>query len=195
MPQQQAPHQQPEQPAVPSNEPIPDEPVAEVPSNEPIPDEAQTVPSNAPIPDSPAPAAPASANNMDIDIPDDAKVFTSNDAAQQNAAHISVPEGYQVIADCAFSGNQVVEAIDLPSTIIHIGERAFENCTKLITVNIHEGVQDIGRGAFAGCSSLTKLTLPSTIRRIRQSTFSGCEKLAEFNIPQNVKGNCLIPRL
>ena len=111
-------------------------------------------------------------------------VFTAADVP--NSKQVTVPGNYQAIDDAAFSGRSV-ESISLPEGLIKIGERAFENCDKLLTVNIPSTVREIGRGAFSGCKLLKKVDLNDNIKRIRQSTFSNCESLSMITIPKSVQ--------
>ena len=117
-------------------------------------------------------------------VPENLVTFTAADVP--NSKQVTVPGNYQAIDDAAFSGRDL-ESVNLPEGLIKIGDRAFENCSKLMTINIPSTVVEIGRSAFAGCKSLRKIELNDNIKRIRQSTFSNCENLANFVIPKSVQ--------
>lgn len=65
-----------------------------------------------------------------------------------------------------------LESVTLPSTLLWIGEHAFEACSRLKEIIIPEGVKMIGYYAFNSCQSLTKVSLPSTLTD--SFTYNGC---------------------
>ena len=73
-----------------------------------------------------------------------------------NAIEISVPaslDGYPVTA---------------------IGDRAFANHPKLVSVSLPSGVQTIGWFAFSGCVSLSRIRIPQTVEAISYGAFENC---------------------
>ena len=63
---------------------------------------------------------------------------------------VRIPEGVTAIAEEAFSGNESITSVTLPSTLESIGARAFEKCVSLSgTVRIPASVTSIGSYAFA----------------------------------------------
>jgi len=46
-------------------------------------------------------------------------------------------------------------SIIIPDTVSHIGDLAFDECTKLISIMIPDTVTSIGNCAFLGCKGLT----------------------------------------
>ncbi|MBQ2876099.1 MAG: leucine-rich repeat domain-containing protein [Clostridia bacterium] len=58
------------------------------------------------------------------------------------------------IADGAFKGDSVIEAVVIPSTVVTIGAEAFSNCSKLVTVIIPESVAKIAKDAFLGSGKI-----------------------------------------
>ncbi len=71
----------------------------------------------------------------------------------------SVKNGTLVIADGAFSGNDGVEEVVLPTSIVTIGCNAFEGCTGLENVKRLDLVCYIGDNAFKDCVSLEALNI------------------------------------
>ncbi len=106
------------------------------------------------------------------------------------------------IGQRAFYDCKQLTSISLPSSITHIGNKAFDGCTikkasissylisqiphdALETVIIKSG-NKIPDSAFLGCTSLTKITLPTSVTSIGYSAFSGCTSLSSINIPNGV---------
>lgn len=84
-----------------------------------------------------------------------------------------------------FGGNSTVISVTIPSSILQITERAFENCGELKQVLGCAGLNLIGKQAFFGCSKLERIPL-GTVSVIGQSAFSGCLKLNNISLT-NVK--------
>ena len=66
---------------------------------------------------------------------------------------VEIPFGVTLI-DCeAFSGSSLV-SVDIPDSVVSIGDAAFQHCTHLISVDIPKSVAVIGENAFGGvCKS------------------------------------------
>ena len=68
------------------------------------------------------------------------------------------------------------KSLDIPSTIAgykvtSIGDKAFQGCITLKSVEIPETVNHIGSGAFRGCTSLTKVTFHGTVENVPINAF------------------------
>ena len=63
-----------------------------------------------------------------------------------------------------------------------IGEKAFEGCSKLVSVTIPESVTEIGEKAFYECSKLVSVTIPESVTKIGDYAFyeSGLQ-IVNFN--------------
>lgn len=71
----------------------------------------------------------------------------------------------------------------IPSDIKHIGDYAFDGCTKIKNIEIPNELQSIGKSAFSGCISLESITLPDSVESIGSRAFTSCRKLITINIP------------
>ena len=106
---------------------------------------------------------------------------------------LAVVIGYGVthIGNYAF-GNGVerylnIVSVMLSSTVISIGEGAFNACKNLATVNIEaESVlQSIGKIAFKG-TGITSFAIPDTVTHIDYKAFYDCKWLTNITIPSGV---------
>lgn len=143
-----------------------------------------------------------------MEIPNN-KVFKAKDYLRSQSS-ILIPEGVTELAEEAFYGFDKLENVVLPSTLISIGDRAFENCKRLKTINLkdcpyleHIGlcafdsvqissidlsktkVNYIGGNAFAHIDKLTSVILPETLKEIGDFAFSG-SAITEIIIPDSV---------
>jgi len=75
-----------------------------------------------------------------------------------------------------FSDLTSLETVILPPTVIGIGDRVFENCHKLLSVNL-DNVKYIGVGVFKNCWNLQKLDFPPVIEEIDDRAFENCQSL------------------
>lgn len=84
---------------------------------------------------------------------------------------VTIPEGYDRLADNAFNGNNKITTFNLPSTLKLIGNSAFENCVALASITLNAGLENIGKHAFVG-TALTKIDFPSSLRIINDAAFA-----------------------
>jgi len=96
-------------------------------------------------------------------------------------------EGLLKIGSGSFSLCSKLEHINLPSTLIEIGNEAFCACYNVKSVLLNEGLETIGMAAFASCSSLESITIPPTVTEIRDRTFSGCLGLREVGLHEGIQ--------
>jgi len=88
----------------------------------------------------------------------------------------------------------------IPDSVKTIADFAFENCTKLIRVNIHSNVTDIGHLAFYGCTKLKSIDVDKTNPKYSSQdgvlfdkemtsliTYPGGKKGTCYQIPESVR--------
>ncbi len=89
-----------------------------------------------------------------------------------------IPSSVISIGNCAFDGCSGLTSIIIPSSVTRIGYYSFSGCTSLQNVEIPLSVNQIGNGAFAYCRALTSITIPANVNEIGVSAFSSCSSLA-----------------
>ena len=77
--------------------------------------------------------------------------------------------------------------VAIPDGVTEILERAFQNCSKLVSVVIPDSVTGIGALAFFGCGNLESVEIPTNVNRIGESAFGLCKKLKCVTIPENAE--------
>lgn len=102
-----------------------------------------------------------------------------------DASVYEIKYGTKVIADNAFYGSSVTK-IDIPDSVVTIGDSAFMSCMYISDINIPDSVTYIGEAAFCFCLSLTDITIPDSISEICRETFMYCMALKNVTIPKNV---------
>lgn len=118
----------------------------------------------------------------------------------------------QVIGNKAFADLRNLQSIELPETLVSIGDSAFQQ-TMLKDIVIPKNVERIGKAAFSyntgtlekvefesgskikvigeecfkGNSYLSKINLPEGLQEIRDDAFSGCSELKSIVLPSTVR--------
>lgn len=118
--------------------------------------------------------------------------ITSGDSIPNNAfsgcsklTQINMPNTIISIGQAAFSGCVNLSEIVLPSSIKSIGDYAFKN-SALTQIEIPNGVIDVGGYLFQQCTALTNITLHNNITKIPTYMFQGCSSLTSIVIPDSV---------
>ena len=81
-----------------------------------------------------------------------------------------------VVSITGFRQKNSIQSVNIPSTVVEIGDMAFYNCKKLYSVAIGTGVKAIGKSAFNGCVQLESVNLRNT-EVLGDMAFYGCTKL------------------
>ena len=101
---------------------------------------------------------------------------------------VKVPNG--VVKVCGGALSYRVKSVTLPSSLITIGEEAFNDCWDIKEIKVPKNVKVIEASAFYNCSGLTKITLPEGLIYLGESAFSYCAKLKNLTIPNTVTKIC-----
>jgi len=95
-------------------------------------------------------------------------------------------EGAENIGQYAFCESKRLVSVEVSDSVTSIGTSAFESCGELTTINIPSGVTSIGDSAFEHCGSLTDVTIPDGVTYIGYYAFYDCDSLSEVTIPSAV---------
>lgn len=93
--------------------------------------------------------------------------------------------GVTEIYSSCFEGCTLLSKIELPKSIVTIGEMAFRDCSSLKRIVLPEGLKTIGRYAFWNCG-LGEVVLPNSLTIMPDNLFYGCSKLTSLTIPENI---------
>ena len=97
-----------------------------------------------------------------------------------------IASGEFMVSSGAFEGCKGITKLNLPDSIIEIGNSAFRGCSKLAEINLPAGVTEIGDDCFNGCEGLKKINIPDGVKSIGHNAFAGCKSLEEITIPEGV---------
>lgn len=84
--------------------------------------------------------------------------------------------GLTQIKNYLFYGCSYLQNVDIPESVVVIGEHSFENCG-VVSVKLKEGLKWIKQYSFKDCNALTTICLPSSIETLSNYMFDGCSNL------------------
>ena len=122
-------------------------------------------------------------------FPDDATDLKIEKNAFKNCQQLTTIRlnGVTYVADDAFLNCTGMVAVELGSSIQHIGMGAFKNCTALGAITIPPNVTFIGDYAFANCVELKTVTVMDGVVEIPAYAFQNCPKLEQIILPSSIE--------
>lgn len=111
---------------------------------------------------------------------------------------VNIPERSPVgdlvtdIGVSAFSSNDALSSITIPSSIKSISKYAFLGCEKLTEITLPENLESIGNRAFDNCNGLTGIYIPASVKSIGDGAFYRCEKLEGIEVAPENENYCSI---
>lgn len=87
---------------------------------------------------------------------------------------------YQAFLDCTNLTN-----INIPLSVVTIGDSSFSGCSSLNSINITEGILFIGNRAFEGCNNLENLVIPKSVIEIGDYALGG-DNISSLTIEGNI---------
>ncbi len=100
---------------------------------------------------------------------------------------VNLPQTVVFLGDSAFSGCTAIKRVYLAKTQIpSIGNSTFAGCTSITDVELPDKVTSIGNGAFRMCTSLRNINMGSGVTSIGDYAFYKCTSLSEIEISDKV---------
>ena len=104
------------------------------------------------------------------------------DRYDKKYVYIIVDAGVTSIKDYSFAFCYGLIGIEIPDSVMRIGNGAFQGCNNMTGIDIASGVTSIGASAFGGCSSLTSIEIPASVTSIEGNVFGGCISLESIEV-------------
>ena len=73
-----------------------------------------------------------------------------------------------------YINNDLVENIEIPSSISKVNDYVFYNCGNIKSVVLPKGLTEIGNSAFYNCTGLTDIFFPHALKKIANDAFVKC---------------------
>ena len=106
------------------------------------------------------------------------------DVKSSVGGHFTVKDGIKNIATGAFSSNDKITSVSLPSSVETIEELALCGCDGLVEIDFGNGLKSIGSCAFDSCDLLAEVRFPETLEFIDINAFYQCNALKTVNFSQ-----------
>ena len=112
-----------------------------------------------------------------------------------NSNSLTAEVTYKDYSDYYYNRDWNIVNANIPSSVTYngitysvtkIGDYAFINCSRLITITLPNSVTSIGLCAFSGCHYLCNINIPDSVKVIEDNTFSNCSNLSTITIPNGV---------
>lgn len=94
---------------------------------------------------------------------------------------------YDLVNLVPYTGDDTLQGIELPSSIVDIGRSVFSTCTSISTVNINASIRELDTDCFINCYSLSSIKLPITLKGIQHRAFQNCSKLTGITLPNSIE--------
>lgn len=101
--------------------------------------------------------------------------------------NIQIPISVVEIGNYAFAECDMLETLTLPEKLETMGNHVFEGCSTLTSISVPDTVTAMGTYIFAGCTSLVSANLPEGLVNITEGIFQNCTNLKEIVIPDTVQ--------
>ena len=98
-----------------------------------------------------------------------------------------VPQGVTWVGGDAFSYNEHIVSVELPSTVDRLCVGAFSYCKRLEEVSLPEDLIRLEAFMFRDCSSLKSIEIPTKVAKLGEQVFYGCTSLRIIDLPESVK--------
>ncbi len=105
---------------------------------------------------------------------------------------VIIEEGVTSIGNHAFDNFDTINcfyplltSVQLPGTLVSIGEYALYCCVGVTSITLPEGLSAIKLCAFQNCTGLTSLVLPEGLTSIGNAAFKNCSALTEITLQGN----------
>lgn len=128
------------------------------------------------------------AENTTVTIPATVQIIQTSAFDESNLAGIEF-EGTSslvTIGDTAFNKCEGLTGFTFPASVKTIGKSAFYHCIGLTTVVIPDNITSVGTSAFEECTGMTSVTLSKNITELGDAVFSKCTSLTSVTIPKNI---------
>lgn len=100
---------------------------------------------------------------------------------------VEIPESIVTIGDFAFTGCTALGSVTIPSSVTSLGAGAFFECYGLRSLVIEGGGLAMGASSFTRCLTLEEVHLPEGMTEIADFGFSGCGLLKAIEMPDTIK--------
>lgn len=102
---------------------------------------------------------------------------------------VKIENGITGISSSLFYKTETITNVEIPKTLLVIGDNAFYGCAGLRTVDFSKNslLTVIGEGAFAYCRNLSNIDIPTRVVEIKKNAFLYCYRLPDLTLGYSVQ--------
>lgn len=104
---------------------------------------------------------------------------------QEQLTTVIIPSTVTQIGKNAFTSSGI-KYLNIPESVTSIGVEAFLDCRNLTAIDIPDNVTSLAGGVFWSCSNLTSVTIGNGVVSIGYSAFEGCGSLVSVTLGKNI---------
>lgn len=119
---------------------------------------------------------------LEYTLNDDGVSYSVKGIGTCTDTEIVIPREYNnlpvtIIGESAFCDNYKIISVTIPDSVISIGEYAFAYCQDIENFTLPDSLTSIGAHAFDTCISITSITIPESVTNIGEYAFHFCISL------------------
>ncbi len=123
---------------------------------------------------------PSNKKIVSFKVPDTVKIISPYAFADNRYLQkVKLNNKIKTIHTGAFQ-NSNIESINIPHSVVYIGQKCFEGCINLETVDNNSNITEIYDYTFKNCTSLKEINFGSSVKKISFNAFENCGTI--FNI-------------
>ena len=100
---------------------------------------------------------------------------------------VSLPSGLLSIGERAFQDCDLISELVFPESFEYLSDSVFQGCDGLMSVQFEGESLELGQKVFSGCSLLESVSLPDGVLSLPYAAFSHCGSLISFTLPVELK--------
>ncbi len=102
-------------------------------------------------------------------------------------ANLVIKDGTAEIPAYKYANSSGLISVEMPDSVVSIGEKAFYQCPNLSSVSLPSSLQTVGADAFGQCTGLASLVIPESVKEVGRKALNGCTALTDLTLPGDAR--------
>lgn len=105
----------------------------------------------------------------------------------KSLTEVKIANGLEIISNRCFYRCVALRHVELPKSLMYIGQSAFFACSSLESIHIPDNVEYIESSTFCGCTALREVVLPKSLKYIGNRAFFDCREISSIELPDGLE--------